>query len=464
MIGRIEISGLGPHRRFSAELSPLGATTLAGPSEIGKTTLLEAVLFALLGKGVGGRFRTEAIHDDAEKAEVRLTLASGLIIERTIDRERSITRALISGDEPEAFRTERGFARAVGRVAQDPELTRLIITPLAWTELAATNARPLRDLLARLLPSPDTAARVRAEMIARGGTITAEEAIWTERQASNARRDARRARDKAQGSLGALEAQRDRLAAPPEPDTGPSLAALRAEEAAASQALADVADAWRQARDRRDQLQSQLSAGACPTCKRGWDDAPDPGPLRTALAAAVVDLDAAAGAGTAARQTHDAARERLGQRMAREGGRAQRAADLAQLDVDLRDACASVSAAELEAERLDALLGIIRKTPSLLAAEQAAALQPLGPVSLEFGENPAVTVLIDGRPWWLASRGRQVVADVHLRQALRRVSGLQQLPLVIDNVQDVGGQELPVPEGPAILLRTTDDPQLTVLR
>jgi len=71
-------------------------------------------------------------------------------------------------------------------------------------------------------------------------------------------------------------------------------------------------------------------------------------------------------------------------------------------------------------------------------------------------------VQIDGRPWWLASRGRQVVADIHLRAALRRAAGLQALPIVIDNVQDVGGQPIPSIQGPVLILRTTDEPAISI--
>ena len=78
-------------------------------------------------------------------------------------------------------------------------------------------------------------------------------------------------------------------------------------------------------------------------------------------------------------------------------------------------------------------------------------------MSLHFGDNPAVEVRIDGRPWWLASRGRQVVADVWLRAALRRALG-RDWPLFVDNVQDVAGQPLPEPGGSTVWLRTADGP------
>ncbi|MEQ1572111.1 MAG: hypothetical protein ABMA64_41165, partial [Myxococcota bacterium] len=115
-------------------------------------------------------------------------------------------------------------------------------------------------------------------------------------------------------------------------------------------------------------------------------------------------------------------------------------------------------------DRLSALLEAVRAAPSAVAARQALSLGDLGPVTLTFGDNPAVTVSIDGRPWWLASRGRQVVADMFLRAAIRRVLDKEWLPIVVDNVQDVGGQPLPEVEGPVVLLQTTDGKGISVRR
>lgn len=73
-------------------------------------------------------------------------------------------------------------------------------------------------------------------------------------------------------------------------------------------------------------------------------------------------------------------------------------------------------------------------------------------------------MLIDGRPWWLASRGRQVVADACLRAALRRAMEMPYLPLFVDNIQDVGGQPLPPVAGPVVWLQTTDGKGIFVRR
>lgn len=100
----------------------------------------------------------------------------------------------------------------------------------------------------------------------------------------------------------------------------------------------------------------------------------------------------------------------------------------------------------------------VRKAPSAVAAKQAEALGDLGPVSLVWGDgdakSPAVDVWLDGRPWWLASTGRQIVGDVWLRAPW--------CPIFVDNRGCVGGQEIPDVGGPVVLLRTTDDADLGV--
>jgi len=145
-----------------------------------------------------------------------------------------------------------------------------------------------------------------------------------------------------------------------------------------------------------------------------------------------------------------------------QGARERWAADLDQARQQVRQEVDNHAETEQKSARLDALLEAVRKAPSVVAERQALALGHMGPVSLKFGENPAVEVLIDGRPWWLASRGRCVVADIWLRDALRRAMDKEFLPIIVDNVQDVGGQPLPEVEGPMVIMRTTHDKKISV--
>lgn len=112
--------------------------------------------------------------------------------------------------------------------------------------------------------------------------------------------------------------------------------------------------------------------------------------------------------------------------------------------------------AEAEAARLDALLAVVRRAPSVALDRQLEALGDLGPVALIPTDKGGIEVAIDGRPWQVASDGRLVVADLWLRAGLRRALGFGWLPLFVDRVQDVGGQDLPDVGGPVVLLRTTD--------
>lgn len=137
-----------------------------------------------------------------------------------------------------------------------------------------------------------------------------------------------------------------------------------------------------------------------------------------------------------------------------EGAAARLEAERAAATRDLDAVTAQHGAAVAEAARLDALVAAVRRAPSILAQRQRQALGDLGPVDVRFpSEGPAVEVLIDGRPWWTASRGRQVVADLSLRAGLRRALGVPWLPIFVDNAQDWSGS-WPSVEGPVVLLRT----------
>ena len=137
-------------------------------------------------------------------------------------------------------------------------------------------------------------------------------------------------------------------------------------------------------------------------------------------------------------------------------GRAeQRSQDLESLRKTLQTSEAALEAAEGERARLDALVDAVRRAPSEAARAQRSALGDLGPVSLTLRKDGGVDVLIDQRPWHLASTGRRVVADAWFRAALRRAIGLSWLPLFIDCTQDVVGQPLPK-VAPVFELRTTE--------
>lgn len=151
----------------------------------------------------------------------------------------------------------------------------------------------------------------------------------------------------------------------------------------------------------------------------------------------------------------------LGEHQQALGAIAERERAIEDAKSKLMQAETSLATAKAEAARCTALVEAVRAAPSTIARQQLDTLGDLGPLTLELLEDGAVTVLVDGRPWWLASTGRQIVADAAFRVGLRRACKLLSLPIFVDEVQSVGGCELRV-EGPAVLLRTTDDATITV--
>ncbi|MDI7269335.1 MAG: hypothetical protein QME96_15200, partial [Myxococcota bacterium] len=153
-----------------------------------------------------------------------------------------------------------------------------------------------------------------------------------------------------------------------------------------------------------------------------------------------------------------AARELLDRAAKMEGAAKQRESDERQARSSLATAAELLDELTVECARLDALVDAVRRAPSVAAREQLAVLGDLGPVSIAFpSEGAAIEIAFDGRPWTLASTGRQIVCDAWLRAGIRRALGMPWLGIWIDRVQDVGGQEIPALDGPVVLLRTVDE-------
>jgi len=112
------------------------------------------------------------------------------------------------------------------------------------------------------------------------------------------------------------------------------------------------------------------------------------------------------------------------------------------------------------------LLGVAQKASAWLDAVRAApgvvtrGLAWLGAIGDGItvdlpAEGPAVVVKIDGRPWRLASRGRLICADAHLRRAFSAALGVPTLPIIVDDRQswtgalDVAGPVIELVTDPA---------------
>lgn len=555
MLTKVTIAGLGPHADTALELGGKGGTRIAAPSEYGKTTLIDAVCWALWGvTSDGKKLDASSFRDGVQAIEVGLTLVNGTTITRRQLRGGRITRTR----NGTAYGTEDSWRGELGQLGARADLCRATLAPLVWCALAQGpgGGRPLRDLLASILPGQSIRDTVREIM---GGDLHDSESV-TEADAFARRADANAARDRAQGLLDGARAEADRTAgAVVEPEGAPNLAAARralllrdrwraygpvADHRARVAALGPRPDdterqvkisAARAARDAamterqrhsspvppadpgkvRTLEERQRALAVADTCPECGQPLPDHAAALERVQAELVAARelyateaAAAQVAELARKNaaHDAlervqATDRALQQLlatpdaaqqwdrdllaigrqpaqvampteseptadevaaaesvlaiAAEMAGARRQAEQARNDARARLASieAEFSTQQRTAERLERLVDAIRRAPGELAKRQAAALGDTGPVTIEFPEDAAIRVLIDGRPWYRASRGRLVVADLYLRIALRRALNLGWLPIFVDNIQDWTG---PAPENPGahVLLET----------
>jgi hypothetical protein len=94
------------------------------------------------------------------------------------------------------------------------------------------------------------------------------------------------------------------------------------------------------------------------------------------------------------------------------------------------------------AQKATAWLDAVRAAPGVVSRGLAWLGEIGDGVTVEFPSapgGPAVVVKIDGRPWRLASRGRLVCADAHLRRAFATALGAPTLPIIVDDRQSWTG-------------------------
>ena len=324
--------------------------------------------------------------------------------------------------EPGALQAHREKVARLDREHHDAQLA----------EFAARDAEAAAQL------ARDTAAKVFVAAREQGSNCpTCKRGDWTE--AADA---FRRAQDDGLAKKQALEDAKE-------------LHATRRDETAQARAALEAA--------KEAGVELEAAAQACAT----YDAA-----VRALGAEPAVDVppaEPAAPAGT--RPTVEqvtAATTTLAEDQAAAGARRQVESEAARAAKTVTDAEAAFERADAEAKRCAALVDIVRRVPSEIAREQAQALGDLGPVSLRFPpvENkttPVIEVLIDGRPWRRASTGKQVLADLYLRAAIRRLAKMPSLPLFVDMAQCWSGDwPTDTIPGPVVLLRTTQDETLTV--
>lgn len=156
MFRTIHLKNLGPHADTTLHLSPDGLVEIEGGSKAGKSTLIDAVCYALWGVNRDGDpLPTEQISGD--RATVELTVGrTGTVLTRTITPRRSETWAITARGITEELTSNAAMMAKLSRIGACRELGRIIVSPLAWIDLLKTDlGRPLRDLL---LSTLDTGA------------------------------------------------------------------------------------------------------------------------------------------------------------------------------------------------------------------------------------------------------------------------------------------------------------------
>lgn len=265
MLSHIAIQGLGPHGALHLALSPNGVTHINGPSESGKSSLIDAIAVTLWGcDRTGGAFPVEAIADDAPRLMVELTTAKGTQLRRTMTRKRSMGRQRQNlGQERFDWKSEAKWQGSLGIIG-NKALLLPILSPMVWREkVNREQGRPLRDWLASFLVDRSKQADVVKSRLSEDVVAPLPEHCFglSESDALDARRQARRSRDHAAGALrqakaalaqiaeveaGAQEAYRAALAdlGEPPPAQQVTLKASRASLRKAQTASARAESAW----------------------------------------------------------------------------------------------------------------------------------------------------------------------------------------------------------------------------
>lgn len=173
MIARISIKGLGPHDHTDIELSaPMGTNTIVGRSEAGKSTLIDAVAFALWGMDRrGGRLDLGAMRDGCDELRVEVTLKNDTKMIRTLRKTKDgkrgdTTRVLVNSNGTKEYTTEKAWLGALRGLGARPKALRQVLVPHAWVDLVGGEGggRPFAHFLGDILPKADKAEVVRTLM------------------------------------------------------------------------------------------------------------------------------------------------------------------------------------------------------------------------------------------------------------------------------------------------------------
>jgi DNA repair exonuclease SbcCD ATPase subunit len=159
---------------------------------------------------------------------------------------------------------------------------------------------------------------------------------------------------------------------------------------------------------------------------------------------------------------YEKARKILADEEQAKGARAEAAKHIGFARADLKEARADLKRDLNDVTHYEKLVRACREAPSVRLRRNLAAFGNMGSVSIAVpsGNTAAAVVLIDGRPWQLASTGKQIAADAWLRAAVRRAYRMNPVPLFVDRVQDwTGDLEF---DGPVVTMETRKDQPFSV--
>ena len=384
MIATLSVKNLGPCADITVALDPAGVTTIEGPSEAGKTTLIDAACLLLTGRDSHGEpMAADAIREGATSAVLSLETAKGAKIGKRVTAKGEWTRRLaLPGKEGESLATESELRAKLGKIGTHSDAVRVVLAPLAWVPLLQSEkGRPFRDVLASVLPPADL--RVEVARLMAPHELRAGDPVDVKAEA--ARKDANRARDEADGRLSQARA---------------SLAALAGDVAGPSAADVDHAldlraavTAWEDYDDARARRQAEAGAVAAWTARGtalGEAPAYDEAAHAAAVEALRVAREGAAKAAAAEREKERKTADKASKEAARVAADAARAEAEAKAARDaaaaeqrrLDDVAAAEEKARREAEAVR--IGAERAKAEAVAKARAERASPVAPVAPAF--------------------------------------------------------------------------------
>jgi hypothetical protein len=195
MFRSLTIEGLGPHSNTVLDLSPNGIVDITGPSQAGKSLIVDALCWCLWGVASDGKPLDAALLRAGEALQVSVTTGRGTTFART----RTGVTVTPPGLKAVRCTTQAALAPHLKALA-DADLGRLILAPMAWLALAngPGEGRALREFLARVLPGPTADDLLDNEL--------SNTEPRGQKSAEAARRDARKRVDQLTGGLAQAKA------------------------------------------------------------------------------------------------------------------------------------------------------------------------------------------------------------------------------------------------------------------